>query len=174
MIAWAVVLSSLAALAVAVVVPRLGGATPYAVLTGSMQPTLPPGTLVVVRPVDPEDIGIGTVITYQLESGEAAVVTHRVSEVVRGLDGQVRFRTRGDANQGSDRVLVRPVQVRGAVWYSVPYLGYFNRYVDGDRRHLLTAAAAAALLLYAVVMVGSDVVGRHRASRPGPSDGVPA
>ena len=40
-VAWMVILTSLAALTVAVLVPRLGGATPYEILTGSMQPGLP-------------------------------------------------------------------------------------------------------------------------------------
>ena len=54
--AWTVILGVAAVLAVAVLVPRVGGATPYTVLTGSMAPTYPPGSLVVVRPVDPESI----------------------------------------------------------------------------------------------------------------------
>ena len=46
-------------------------------LTSSMEPGLPPGTLVIVKPIDPVDVRIGTVITYQLESGKPTVVTHR-------------------------------------------------------------------------------------------------
>ncbi len=40
--AWLVILAMVSLLAVAVVIPRLGGATPYTVLTGSMQPGMPP------------------------------------------------------------------------------------------------------------------------------------
>jgi signal peptidase len=46
-----VILLVTAAIGIAVLVPRLGGATPYVVLTGSMEPRMPPGTLVVVKPV---------------------------------------------------------------------------------------------------------------------------
>lgn len=49
-----------------------------------MQPSLPRGSLVVVRPVDPADEGAGSVISYQLASGRDEVVTHRV--VSQGLD----------------------------------------------------------------------------------------
>ena len=55
-LAWLVILGAVAVLLVAVVVPRVAGATPYTVLTGSMAPAYPPGTLVVVRPVDPGDL----------------------------------------------------------------------------------------------------------------------
>ena len=80
-LAWLVVLGAIAVLAAAVVVPRLAGGTPYTVTTASMRPDLPPGTLVVVRAVSFDEIGTGDVITYQLQSGEATVATHRVVAV---------------------------------------------------------------------------------------------
>jgi signal peptidase len=149
--AWMVILGIAAVLAAAVVVPRVGGATPYTVLTGSMTPTYPPGSLVVVRPVDPESILTGDAITYQLESGKPAVVTHRV--VSQGFDGkgEVVFRTKGDANEDPDPNAVQAVQVKGEVWYSVPYLGYVNNLLTGHQRQLGVYAAAAGLLGYALL-----------------------
>ena len=150
--AWMVMAAVALVLAVSVVVPRLAGATPYTVLTGSMEPTMPPGTLVVVKPVDADSIGIGSVITYQLESGKPAVVTHRV--VSQGVDGtgEFVFRTKGDANDAVDAGPVRPVQVRGEVWYSVPYLGKLNGLVGPRVRSIVTVALAGGLILYAVAM----------------------
>jgi signal peptidase len=162
-VAWLLILSSLAVLAAAVLVPRLGGATPYSILTGSMRPDLPPGTLVVVRPVDPTDIGIGTVITYQLHSGDPTVVTHRVVAVRTTLDGELELQTQGDANDVPDEEWVRPEQVRGELWYAVPVLGRLNNVLNGDERQLLVYAAAAGLGLYAVRMFVS--VGRDRLRR---------
>ena len=51
---WLVLLTAAAALAAAVAVPRLTGATPYTVTTGSMRPGYPPGALVVVKPLPVE------------------------------------------------------------------------------------------------------------------------
>ncbi|MFL6025080.1 MAG: hypothetical protein ACJ72O_17190, partial [Marmoricola sp.] len=68
-------------LALAVVVPKLGGATSYTILTGSMRPHMPPGTLVVVKPDKPDQVRVGDVLTYQIESGKKAVATHRVERV---------------------------------------------------------------------------------------------
>lgn len=148
---WPVILATSVALVTAVILPRLMGATPYTVLTGSMRPDLPPGTLVVVKPVDPADIGVGTVITYQLKSGEPTVVTHRV--VGQGLDdkGVPIFTTRGDANDTPDQKLVRPVQVEGEVWYSLPLLGYLNNLLTGRERQWGVYAAAAGLFGYALL-----------------------
>lgn len=156
LVAWVVILAVTAAVVVAVLVPRLGGATPYTILTGSMRPHLPPGTLVVVRPVRPSAIGVGTVITYQRRSGEPDVVTHRVVAVSQAPDGSPLWRTRGDANPVPDPGWVRPVQVKGALWYSAPFLGRANLWITGSQRRTVTVVLAAGLLGYAGwMLVGS-------------------
>lgn len=157
--AWSVILVIGAALAVAVVIPRVGGATPYTVLTGSMSPSMPPGTLAVVRPSAPEEVGVGTVITYQLRSGQPTVVTHRVVAVGVNAAGDRVFTTRGDANDAVDAAAVRPVQVRGALWYSVPYLGYVSNVLNGQQRQTAVYLVAGALLLYAGCMFTGAVRG---------------
>ncbi|MFL6157649.1 MAG: signal peptidase I [Marmoricola sp.] len=161
-LAWVVILGVVAVLAVAVLVPRIGGATPYTILTGSMRPHLPPGTLVVSRPVRTADIGVGTVITYQRESGRPDVVTHRVVEVGQDELGRPRWRTRGDANPVPDADWVRPVQVKGALWYSVPQLGRVNLLLTGHQRRNATVAVALALFGYAVALWLSAVRDRFR------------
>lgn len=151
---WTVILASAGAILAAVLVPRIAGATPYTVLTSSMEPRHPPGTLVVVRPTAVENIGVGSIITYQLRSGEPTVVTHRVvGKSVPTTDGEVRFITRGDANAVPDAEPVRPEQVRGKLWYSIPYLGYVNQALSGSQRQTATYVVAGGLLTYALWMV---------------------
>lgn len=166
--AWLVILATVVVLALAVVVPRLGGATPYTILTSSMEPAMPPGTLVVARPVDPSAISVGSVITYQLESGKPTVVTHRVVGVGVDATGELRFTTQGDANNAPDAATVRPVQVRGERWYAVPVLGRLNTLLSGHERQLLVYVAAALLLGYAAwQFLGALVVRpRRRAVAP--------
>ncbi len=160
--AWVVIVLSLAALAAAVLVPRLGGATPYEILTSSMEPSMPPGTLVVVRPVDdPSSLRVGTVVTYQLHSGRPTVVTHRVIDVGSNLKGELRIRTQGDANNEPDELWVRPEQIRGELWYAVPHLGRANQVLNGGQRQSLIYLAAGALLLYAVWMYLAAAVTRR-------------
>lgn len=159
---WLVILAASAAIAVAVVVPRIAGATPYTILTSSMEPTYPPGTLVVVRPTPIDRIGIGSVITFQRESGKAAVVTHRVVSIGQAADGERRFRTKGDANDGIDRDPVRPVQIKGTVWYAVPHLGRVGTWLDHDTRQTAVYVVAAALAAYAAWMFGGALHDRTR------------
>lgn len=148
---WVVGLAATAVLLAAVVVPRLAGATPYTVLTGSMEPDLPPGSLVVVRPVPADEIGVGSVVTYQLESGKPVFVTHRVVSQGVGDDGQPIFQTQGDANDSPDATWIRPLQVRGEAWYAVPYVGYLSELISPQTRQLGVHAVAGVLLLYALL-----------------------
>jgi signal peptidase len=159
--------------ALVVVVPAATSSTPYTILTSSMEPGLPPGTLVIVKPIDPVDVNIGTVITYQLDSGEAAVVTHRVIEIqgpnLPGADPS--FITKGDANSAPDAKPVMTVQLRGAVWYSVPLIGWVNNLVNGDLRAVVIPIVAGLLFLYAGwAIVSSRIDARRRRQREARED----
>lgn len=164
-VAWAVILVAVFVLAVAVLIPRITGATPYTILTGSMKPTYPPGTLVVAKPVEAGQIGVGSVITFQLRSGDPTVVTHRVVGVSYAADGEPEFVTQGDANDAADLEPVKPVQVRGALWYAVPRLGWASTAVDQDQRNAAVSAVAGGLGLYALTMFGGTLrdLARRRA-----------
>ncbi len=153
--------------ALVVVVPAATNSTPYTILTSSMEPGLPPGTLVIVKPTDPADIRIGTVITYQLESGESTVVTHRVIEIQGpNLPGaEPGFITKGDANAAPDAEPVMAVQVRGSVWYSVPLIGWDNNIVNGDLRAVVIPIVAGLLFLYAGWAIVSNRIDARRRRR---------
>lgn len=153
-----------AALVAGVIVPRVAGATPFVVLTNSMESTLPVGTLVVSRPVAPERIRTGNVITYQLRSGQEHLVTHRVVGIGTTVGGERTYLTQGDSNDVPDAQLVRDVQVRGVVWYHVPYLGHVAGAFTGQRE-AMAGVLAVLLLGYAVWQVLRTVRERSRRER---------
>lgn len=151
------------------VVPLVIGAERYTIVGGSMEPAIPLGSLVVVQPRELNDIRVGDVITYQLESGEATVATHRVvGEGVVG-DGERVLVTQGDANDSADIEPVRAPQVRGVLLYSIPLLGWMNVLISGELRMWVVPVISGALLLYAAWMFVS--AWRNRLRRV--SDGVP-
>jgi signal peptidase len=164
--AWFVVGGVVLMLAVAVLVPRIAGATPYTILTGSMKPGMPPGTLVVVKPVDASAIGVGDVITYQLTSGEPAVVTHRIVAQGYDLKGDRIFRTQGDANDIPDEKPVRPVQIKGERWYAVPYLGYVSNLITSRQRQAAISIIVTGLFAYAAAMFVGAARDRRKKSIP--------
>lgn len=151
--AWFVIIAAGSALAAAVLVPRVVGATPYTILTGSMRPSLPPGTLVVVKPQPADELQAGDVITYQLESGKPTVVTHRIMKTHTNLRGERFFTTQGDANNVADTKRVMPEQIRGKLLYAVPKLGFINNIISGSQRQVATYGVVTLLFGYAAFMI---------------------
>jgi signal peptidase len=150
--------------ALVIVIPALTGSTPMTILTSSMEPTYPPGTLIIVQPVSASEIHVGEPITYQLESGKPAVVTHRVV-AISSSDAGKTFTTKGDNNAVADPKPVMPVQVRGHVWYSVPYIGFLSIWVSGDNRSWIVPVVVVALFTYAGFMFASGINGALRRRR---------
>lgn len=139
-----VLVVALAGLALAVsVVPRLIGGVPLTVLTGSMEPALRPGDIVVVVPQ--EVYRVGDVVTFQPEAGDPTLITHRIIAVTNSGYGAT-FTTQGDANGAPDDPIV-PAQIMGRVAYRVPFVGHAVTFVQNDPV-LIGGAVAAILLTY--------------------------
>jgi signal peptidase len=148
--------------AVTVIVPHFTGATPLTVLTGSMEPHLPPGTLLVVKPVKPADIHIGDVVTYEPNPNDATtVISHRVIGIANNTDGTRTFTVQGDANNAPDAPVMQK-QVVAKLWYSVPLMGWVNSWVSGTHRAWAIPVAAAALFCYAAWNFASGLLERKR------------
>jgi signal peptidase I len=98
-------------------VPDLFGYQIYVVETGSMEPTLPVGSTILVKALrNGEMPKVGDIITYAHESD---TVTHRITELVPGEDGVLRYQTKGDNPDNSpDPWLVELNNIRGVmVWH---------------------------------------------------------
>jgi signal peptidase len=141
---------SIAALAAALTgVPAVVGGHTLTVLSGSMVPEFAPGAMVVDKPAPASSLRVGDVITYATTdevSGTPIFITHRIVEV-RSDAGTPTFITRGDANNAADNRPVEASQVRGKVWYAVPYVG--------TARNFLLARGAGLILAGAVGLIAS-------------------
>jgi signal peptidase len=109
-------------LAVVAVLPRATHGSALTVLTGSMTPGIPVGSVVLVRPVDPGTLQVGDVATYQREPGKPEYITHRILRIDSSTT-PTSFVFKGDANRGADLDPVSANAIRGKVWFHVPYLG---------------------------------------------------
>jgi signal peptidase len=110
------------AIAVVVVIPRVTHGQAMTVLSGSMTPGIPVGSIVVVRPVDPASLRVGDIATYQAVPDKPVYITHRVA-AIESIGGRTAFTYKGDPNRGPDVEPVVPGQIRGQMWFHVPYLG---------------------------------------------------
>ena len=141
-------------LAIALAGVRALGLTPYAVLSGSMEPTYPVGSLIYVKKVDPSEVQVGDAITFVVND-DLLVATHRVVDVevrttrcqavldengaaVTDAAGNPLFEeipldepayyytTKGDANNAADGAQVYDKNLLGKPVFAIPYLGYLS------------------------------------------------
>ena len=157
-----VIVLAAAAVAVLVVIPRATHGVALTVLTGSMTPEIPVGSVVIDRPVDPGTLKVGDVATYQRAPGVDEYITHRVV-AVHAETTPVTFTFKGDANRGADIDPIPATAIRGQVWFHVPYLGTIR---DGLQSHGTRGLTLAAVLLllggYSVVQIVGGLRDRRR------------
>lgn len=117
----------------------------YTVVSGSMEPAIPVGSLVYVEGMEPEDVAVDDVIAFYGGRDANAIITHRVVEnrVIMG-----EFITKGDANQTNDMNPVNYNEFIGKVEWSVPEVGVIAQILTSREGKI----AAASMIGLAVVL----------------------
>lgn len=105
--------------ALVIIGPKVVGGETLAVISGSMEPNIPVGSVVLTMKTNPNELKKDDVITYRLN--DSTLVTHRVVSVDKEKKEIV---TKGDANENYDSMPVSFNQVVGKVNFHFPYLGY--------------------------------------------------
>jgi signal peptidase I len=119
------------------------------VLTGSMEPAIPTGSVVFVYPQ--ESYGVGDIVTFKPNGSEETIsITHRIIEETNGASGTI-FTTKGDANELKDADLLYERDIYGEVVFHIPYLG---RLLDVAK----TPWGFAALVIIPAALVIADEV----------------
>jgi signal peptidase len=154
-VAWLAVMTAIVALgvvAVVVVVGLLSGYRSFVVHSGSMEPTLAAGDLIISRRAHPTALVSGDIVTFNDATRDGTLVTHRVVSVAREASS-VAVVTRGDANTGVERW---SVAADGTV-------GVLRMHIRGIGRTLQIVGSAPArvgLLLACLLLVGQAAVRR--------------
>ena len=121
---WAAMALALASFAFLAIGPHVLGYRTATMLTGSMEPGISPGDVVVSVPRPASDVAVGDVISYHIPVEDHRVETHRVVEVSYADDGRPVVVTRGDANPNKDPWTAHLAE--DTVWQQVavvPHLG---------------------------------------------------
>lgn len=141
-------------------VPDFMGYKPFIVLSGSMEPEIMTGDMVLVKKTDAGNLQKGDVISYK--SGEA-VITHRIVDVT-AEDGEVRYVTQGDANDSPDQTMVQPADVEGIYRRRIPGMGKAAMFMQTTTGMIIFVVCP--LLLFIVWdIIRRKLEGRKEASR---------
>lgn len=110
-----------------------------------MEPELMTGSIIVTRPVDPESLKTGDIITFCDCSSDPKVCTHRVIKI--WSHSTVYFKTMGDACKQPDPFIVSAKNVLGKVSFNLRYAGYIIQFVKSPAG-LITCTVISAMLLF--------------------------
>jgi signal peptidase I len=109
-------------IALALLVPLAFHARPLTVMSGSMEPAIQTGDVVVSRQVHPAEVQRGDIVSFRDRERGGLLVTHRVRTITRKGD-KFTFVTKGDANNSSERWSVAATDRIGHTMYRLPALG---------------------------------------------------
>ena len=139
----------IAIMAIGLVGLRLAGFRTFTVMSGSMEPDYPVGSLLYVQPVDYRNLKVGDVISF-VANDDKVVVTHRIAEIVPDENDAsvLRFRTKGDANESPDANLVHYKNVIGTPMVVLPYIGYVAHNIQQPPGIYITLVVGTLLLAW--------------------------
>lgn len=138
-----IIIIVMAIFAAVLLIPRILGYQSLAVLSGSMSPEIPVGSIVFTEEIPFEEFKVGDIVTYSIS--EKTMVTHRITKI----DKQEKILiTRGDANDSEDAEPVEFTRVKGKADFHVPFLGYLSIYL----RTPIGIAAICGLLFVLILL----------------------
>jgi signal peptidase len=156
-----------AGMLIAATLPMAFGMRPFTVLSGSMEPALDTGDMVVDRQIAPADARPGDIVTFKDPQGQGRMLTHRLRTVSISA-GTARMTTKGDANDTTESWTVPANGTIGRVAYRLPMLGYALSVTHGRNGKLLFIVLPA--LLFGVL----ELARIWRPRREAETDVVPA
>ena len=143
-----VLLIMLVAACLPLTVPRVFGYQLYTVVSGSMEPAIPVGSLLYIQSAQPENMVPDDVIAFYGGRDSTAVITHRV---VENREFMGEFITKGDANEKEDMKPVSYDNFIGKVRLAIPAAGKAAQVFSDTPGKI----AAAGLIVLAVFLHGA-------------------
>jgi len=127
------------------VFPITGNIKTMSVLSGSMEPNIHTGSVIVVKPVS--NYKVGDVISFGPNTKTQIPTTHRIAEM-RIESGQNIYKTKGDANNAEDNKEVLQKEILGKVYFSMPCMGYIVDFVKKPWGLILVIVIPAVIIVY--------------------------
>ena len=108
--------------------PSFFGIKTYSIISGSMEPTIHTGDIVIAKETNKENLQIGDIISFRLGQ---SVVTHRIIGIEETENGEV-YTTKGDKNNTEDKVEIKIDLIEGKVIGRIPFMGKIAKLLHGN------------------------------------------
>jgi signal peptidase len=114
------------------------------VSSGSMEPALKVGGVVVTQPAQAETIRVGDTITFHSPLNNE-LTSHRVVAADKG--SSLNFQTKGDANEDADPYILPAANLVGKVCFHLPYFGYVAQFIKTPLGLVLTLCLPGLVII---------------------------
>lgn len=135
-------------------VPSIGGYSIMKIISGSMEDEIPEGSYILIREIDPAEVGEGDIITFY--SSDYMIYglpnTHRVVEPPIVTDGGIEFVTKGDANPINDKVTAKGEDLIGIYVRRLDGLTKFSNALEGGGMFIIMIVLEAFIFAMAAMM----------------------
>ena len=128
--------------------PIQGNVQVKVVLSGSMEPAIPVGSVIVIKPA--ESYMVGDIVTYGKDTKVDIPTTHRIIDM-RVEGGETFFKTQGDANDDPDVSELKEGAIAGKVLVTIPFLGYL---IDFAKQPI---GFALLVIIPAIIVIGDEI-----------------
>ncbi len=153
-------LLAIAGLFLASMLPIPGNIEIKIVKSGSMEPTIMTGSVVVVKPQ--ASYAEGDIITFGADTKTQIPTTHRIIDI-QGDFSSLSYTTKGDANEEQDGEQITQRDIIGKVVLWVPYMGYI---LDFARQPLgftlMIGIPAGIIILDELIRIFNEVRGMKK------------
>ncbi len=131
-----------------------GGIKLYTVQSGSMEPAVSAGSLVLSKPT--EDYQIGDIVTFKAEEDRLVnnpkyTITHRIFEINETEIG-IEYVTKGDANDTRDSQAISKDLILGKTIFSIPFLGYPVSFAKTREGLIILIVIPATMIIYSEIL----------------------
>lgn len=125
------------------------GVRVFSVISGSMEPKIPMGSVVFTKALD--TYSEGDVVTAKEYGNQTRTFTHRITQVIESTDETetpiIMYQTKGDANEDPDATLTPKRWVIGKVCVTIPGLGFVINFVNTQLGFMLLVMMPVTLIV---------------------------
>ncbi len=140
--------------------PSIGSYQILKVVSGSMEPAIHTGSVIVIKEIDPAELKVGDIVTFRSAEYDSQLVTHRIVRIDESSPSGLVFTTKGDANDTPDINPLPAALVAGRQLFSIPLLGYVMDFMQSRKGTLLLIILPClALAIYEIKQIGLNIRG---------------
>ena len=135
--------------------PSFFGIKSFVIISGSMEPNLNIGDIVLIKSVDEQELKVNDIISFR--EGES-IITHRIVEIIEN-EGK-KYITKGDNNNAKDSNDVEYKEIEGIFIGKIPYLGYAVIFLKNK-----IVIISIILILYLLYIHNSNIMKKKQERR---------